>query len=192
MAVMDPMTAPQKRLCGAKNRQGNPCARPAGWGTSHAGAGLCKLHGGSSPGGVKAAARTMAQQEWPEWAQAIEMNATDVLLQCVFRAAGLAAFFRMEVAHLEELPKGEVAFALIQEREELDRAAKFSKMAIDAGVAERQVKLAERTGELIAAAMEDALADVDLPADQRGLLAAAFARRLQTLEQTVDIEGDEA
>lgn len=32
--------------CGAKNRQGEPCQRPAGWGTDHPGEGRCKLHGG--------------------------------------------------------------------------------------------------------------------------------------------------
>ena len=33
--------------CGATGRQsGQPCKRPAGWGTDHPGAGRCKLHGG--------------------------------------------------------------------------------------------------------------------------------------------------
>jgi hypothetical protein len=36
--------------CGAKNRSGNPCRRPAGWGTDHPGSGRCKLHGGLSTG----------------------------------------------------------------------------------------------------------------------------------------------
>lgn len=36
-------------ICGKKNRAGNPCARPAGWGTPHPGHGPCKLHGGSTP-----------------------------------------------------------------------------------------------------------------------------------------------
>jgi len=36
-------------ICGKKNRQGLPCARPAGWGTPHPGSGPCKLHGGSTP-----------------------------------------------------------------------------------------------------------------------------------------------
>jgi hypothetical protein len=35
--------------CGAKNRQGQPCARPAGWGTDHVGSGRCKMHGGKTP-----------------------------------------------------------------------------------------------------------------------------------------------
>lgn len=32
--------------CGATNRNGEPCQRPAGWGTDHPGEGRCKLHGG--------------------------------------------------------------------------------------------------------------------------------------------------
>lgn len=34
--------------CNAKNRAGQPCKRPAGWGTDHVGTGRCKLHGGKS------------------------------------------------------------------------------------------------------------------------------------------------
>jgi len=41
--------AVDRPICGAKNRQGNPCGRPAGWGTDHSGKGRCKLHGGRSP-----------------------------------------------------------------------------------------------------------------------------------------------
>lgn len=41
-------TLPSRRLCGAKNRAGGPCGRPAGWGTPHVGEGRCKLHGGIS------------------------------------------------------------------------------------------------------------------------------------------------
>ena len=37
-------------ICGAKNKKGGICSRPAGWGTSHSGSGKCKLHGGASTG----------------------------------------------------------------------------------------------------------------------------------------------
>lgn len=37
-------------ICGATTRDGDPCARPAGWGTDHNGEGRCKQHGGASPG----------------------------------------------------------------------------------------------------------------------------------------------
>jgi hypothetical protein len=35
-------------ICGARNRQGKPCGRVAGWGTNHPGEGRCKIHGGNS------------------------------------------------------------------------------------------------------------------------------------------------
>lgn len=36
------------KRCGAKNRAGGPCGRPAGWGTDHGGRGRCRSHGGKS------------------------------------------------------------------------------------------------------------------------------------------------
>lgn len=36
--------------CGAKNRNGEPCALSAGWGTDHTGEGRCKFHGGKGSG----------------------------------------------------------------------------------------------------------------------------------------------
>jgi hypothetical protein len=39
--------------CGAKlrggARKGEPCAKPAGWGTDHVGQSRCRLHGGANP-----------------------------------------------------------------------------------------------------------------------------------------------
>lgn len=43
-----PYTGP---ICGARTHgNGEPCRRPAGWGTDHPGRGRCKLHGGASHG----------------------------------------------------------------------------------------------------------------------------------------------
>ena len=55
------MTAkPAKTVCGAHNRAGLPCKRPSGWGTNHAGFGLCKLHMGSTPAQVRNAEKERA------------------------------------------------------------------------------------------------------------------------------------
>lgn len=34
--------------CGARKRNGDPCTKPAGFGTDHVGFGRCKFHGGGS------------------------------------------------------------------------------------------------------------------------------------------------
>jgi hypothetical protein len=49
--------------CGAKKKQGEGnCKRPAGWGTDHAGAGQCKLHGGCMPNNRVAALAEQAER----------------------------------------------------------------------------------------------------------------------------------
>jgi len=40
----------ETKICGAKTKKsGEPCQKPAGWGTDHVGVGKCKLHGGATP-----------------------------------------------------------------------------------------------------------------------------------------------
>lgn len=63
-------------LCGAAKRQGaGNCRRPAGWGTSHPGAGTCKLHGGSTRNHTRAVAYAAAEAEFAAfkaaWAVAV-------------------------------------------------------------------------------------------------------------------------
>lgn len=43
--------------CGAKNREGDACGLPSGWGTDDTD-GRCKLHGGATPSGPEAGAYT--------------------------------------------------------------------------------------------------------------------------------------
>lgn len=40
-------------ICGADNRDGDPCGLPAGWGTDHPGEGRCKHHGGNAGRPIK-------------------------------------------------------------------------------------------------------------------------------------------
>ncbi len=41
---------PATSVCNSRTKQGDGyCERPAGWGTTHAGSGRCKLHSGSTP-----------------------------------------------------------------------------------------------------------------------------------------------
>ena len=64
MTDTTPDSGHDNRLCGSPTHAtGNPCRRPAGWGTSHPGLGNCKLHGGSSPNGVRHAEVLAAEQQ---------------------------------------------------------------------------------------------------------------------------------
>jgi hypothetical protein len=44
-------------------RRGRFCTRPAGWGTTHAGIGKCKLHGGGAPNHIKHAEKIKVKKE---------------------------------------------------------------------------------------------------------------------------------
>src|SRR4051794_28730210 len=107
MTEADSMTV-GGRKCGAVLRQdpSRRCQRPAGWGTEHPGWARCKLHGGASPGGRKAAAREMAHAMMPTLGRDLEIEPTDALLVVVHREAGRLAWLREEIELLG--PGGDV------------------------------------------------------------------------------------
>lgn len=75
---------------------------------------------------------------------------------------------------------GEAVRALVQlEAQERDRAVKFAKVAHDMGIAEREVRLAEQQGELMATVIRNILGDLGLTPEQLELAPAAIQRRLR-------------
>lgn len=180
-----------RALCGARTRSGRPCRRPAGHGTAHVGFGRCVLHGGMTPSHVRAAERERALGEIATMGGAIEVGPIELLLAAVYRAAGVCAWLRLKVEGLradELVDGGRVSVWAQMEAEWLDRAARYAKMALDAGVAERQVRIAERTGARIAAALEEAVAPLDLPPGEQAATVQRFVRALTVLEQTDDAD----
>ncbi len=59
-------------------------------------------------------------------------------------------------------------------------------MALDAGVEERQIRIAERTGALIAAALEEAVTPLGLPPAEQSATVQRFVRALTVLERCDD------
>lgn len=166
--------------CGAKKRAGGECGRPAGWGTPHPGTGRCKLHGGSTPNHVAAAQREQAADAVQTLGLPRDVEPHEALLEEVHRAAGHVAWLAGVVAELEkqqvvhgitrtvQMPDGtrsvearaalNVWVKLYQE--ERDRLTRVAKVAIDAGVAERQVRLAERQAQQLAEVIRAVLTDL--------------------------------
>lgn len=191
-------------LCGAKTRQGGKCKRPAGAGTDHLGHGHCKLHGGRSPAGIKYAAKLAAAALGEE----LDVEPHEALLQCVHAAAGEVAFFTAKVRELEQdvvvvehervrtwtggesgggvetttSTQAELNIWLRARQEALDRLAKFSKMALDAGVAERQVRIVEQWAQQLGDAIAAILDKLELSAEQKRLAPAVVRGELLALE----------
>jgi hypothetical protein len=182
MATAEAMSAEDavaRGYCGATNRKGHPCTRPAGWGTSHSGIGNCKHHGGSTPNGVKYAGRRGLELEAIKLGFSIEMEPDDLMLNTVYLAAGALAFATQRAAATEEKDYDTDGARVAQARlaDAIDRSARVAKMAMDAGISDRRIRLAQRWGESIASVIEDAMRDMAevFPPDVR----TRFAQRIQ-------------
>jgi hypothetical protein len=155
-------------------RRGTECGREPGWGTDHVGFGRCKLHGGCTPNGKAQGARLMALAELGPMGGEVDVNPLDALLYTVRRGSGLAALYRLQAEACAADGKDAAMYADLEAKALAD-LARWAKMAIDAGVAERMVRIAEGTGERLASALEEALEGVELPPGQRQVVVQRFA-----------------
>src|SRR5579859_1243022 len=159
--------------CTAHNNRGDRCGRAA-----VAGATVCQTHGAKSPV-VKAKAAVRAEvMRWGLGDTTIDPG--EVLLRLLTQSAARSDRYAQEVERLvaaaptlEEalVGRAEGEFGAIGEyirgmaqleAEERDRCAGFAVKAVAAGLAERQVRLAERQGQLLADVIRKVLDDPDL------------------------------
>lgn len=202
---------PAYDLCGAMTRAGTPCKRKAGAGTSHPGDGHCANHGGSTPSGEVHGAREAGRRIAGELALlaggGVSIDPGVALLTCVHMAWAEVQFFSDQVAKLEldaavVRPKRETTASLgenmgyevedLQQQEQLnlwirerqaamERLAKYSKLALDAGVAQQQVDLARMQGRAIAPTLRAMFEDLDLSAKQMKLVPGVLRKHLTAL-----------
>ncbi len=158
-------------ICGARNRAGQPCQRPAGWGTE-SDVGRCKLHGGRSPNGRKHAATLSARQQLERLvAEPLTpeqyIDPIGALLHAVTEASMVVAYLREQVMELEDwrgdilslakdgfpVPTSEEARAIVKLYGEWhDRQVKAAKACAAAKIDERVVRLHEAQGARLDAA----------------------------------------
>jgi len=189
------MTKALRLMCVGKNRRGEPCGK---WAVR--GATVCRSHGAASPH-VKA--RAAVRAEILDWGL---NDATEdpgaILLRLVTQSAARAQRYAAELEDLVDAEglaaamvgdtvvatkygtekSGEYIRGLAQlEAQERDRCVNFATKAIAAGLAERQVRLAERQGEMLAAVVTAALAEVALPEEMANQVKMAIARQVRQI-----------
>lgn len=156
------------------------CERAAGEGTEHAGAGPCVRHAGRLGRGTGAWIVAHA------FARALEVTPWEGLLQAVRIAAGRVAFIEAKlgtaVEDSELEPNGQLHHWVKESRDERDRLARVSKMAIDAGVAERLVRQVELEAALMLRATTLTLDELGLSEDDRSRALGIMSRNLLALE----------
>ncbi len=146
-------------MCGARTRTGGTCTNRKGKKTDHLGYGRCAFHCGSTPNGNQAVEQERVMSEIAHLfaAERIECNdPLEGLAEAERRARTMGRVLEKTASELERwwgpnhlgdaVPH--VAVDLLGQW--TDKSARISKLAIDAGLDERRVKLAERQGEMLA------------------------------------------
>lgn len=158
--------------CGAKKRQGGRCSMAAGWGTNHPGIGKCKLHGGSMPNHVKAAA---TEEYRTLLGKPSNVSPEQAIINCIQIRSGEVEWLSQEMAKLqeqawvEETMLGKQFHLYARERQAALRdVAKFSQMAISLNIEERRVRIAETYGESIAMLLKGILDELLPHMDEDG------------------------
>ena len=142
------------------------------------------MHGGCTPD-IKRAAKLQALEFARGMLGAeLDVHPLDGALLAVRLAAGSVAYWRAQLAETDE-PTLTMREGFRMAVNDLSR---MSKAAIDAGVAERQVRFAERTAERIALAAEEALTQLLVCPAERARFVHVFAENLRRMEQA-PIEG---
>ncbi len=142
---------------------------------------MCKIHGGGIPA-VRAAAQRRLQAADVQGrigplladleVEAAGRSTTDILLEQVHRCYAMVAVLGAMVSGLDadDMPKG--VETVVYERW-VTLAGRTAKLALDAGVEERQVRVAEQMGAQIAGVLQRFAAALGLDPDAPEVRAAA-------------------
>lgn len=187
-SAVDPLLCPQIK------RDGDQCRNRAGHRTGHPGYGRCWKHGGNTAAHASAGAKLMAVAEMRrDFGAEEDIDPLEAMLYTVRRGRALATYWRQRAV---ALVGDEVQFerAAKMEAGALDDLNRWSHGAVKAGVAERLVRITERTAERLTAAAEDMLAalvasGLELSQDQRALAVRTYTASLFALEQGDVVEG---
>lgn len=191
---------------GKSSKGPGTCQNDAGWGTDHPGTGPCKLHGGNNPTYLKHLSLERVRQDLRAasertYGTPVHLDPWQGMLQEVQRTAGHIQWLSDKIAAIGDVNEIEAlqqwtvmgikpSFWLEQYQEERKHFARICKMAIDSGIAERQVALAEEQGKLLAMAIRAILWDdaLGLTPQQRSVAPAIIRRHLLALP-TASAEG---
>lgn len=171
--------------CAAHTRRGKPCGgRPV------KGARVCRMHGGAAAQVQAAAARRLAEDKAREvllgFGVQVDTDPHTQLARLINTSAGLVSFYEYQCRKLHPdalvwgdvevrddfrgltvVQRGEISVWLRLYNEERDRLGRLCRDAIASGLAEREVRLAEQQGALVAEVLRLVLADLELTPDQQ-------------------------
>ena len=160
------------------------CPRNAGAGTANPGTGPCRWHGGQEFAQRRKGAVVTAHAI----ARIMDVDPWEALIVAMRRAYAWSAFYQAKLASVtddEDLRPGGDAYDWVRgAKRTTEAAAKYAKMALDAGVAERQVQTVELQGRLIAQVLGATLAELDLGAETEAKAREIMEMSLRALAES--------
>ena len=188
------LTADGKPACGSRKKSGLRCKQPAGYGTEHPGYGPCKYHLGKTRTPSQRAAQQEMQDRYEEKLRMGEISPDaepeEVLLQEVARShAAVDAFDRLVMALEEdEVPTNRGRILINQWNEQRRLLTTVTRIAMAAGIAERQTQVLEIQALGVLHALESVLAspEVDLSPAQQAIARRLLATHLRQITMTDD------
>lgn len=187
-------------LCQARTKTGAECKRFA-----IRGGVVCATHGGSAPQVRAAANRRIALRDIESAAvrlgMSVDVDPIDAILEMVAESAANVAAYRMALEDLEITVAADgsavavpasydkrggrdpaLAHILVEMyNTERDRLVNYSKKALDAGVDERRVRVAEATAQRLGKVIEAAVAACNPTSEERAAALQAAGRVLRQL-----------
>lgn len=197
--------------CTAHTRAGEPCRIDPMKNQT-----VCRIHGGSNPVALQAAARRDREHRMHQAVAtlglAVEISPEEALVEEIRWTAGHVRWLRSQIQDLDpkdlvwgkvqtvdrgsgEFPGLDHTYAAgmnpwydlyLRER---DHLVKVCAAAMKAGVEERKIQLAERQGMMLAEVIRRVLEALGLSADQWELVATVVPRELRALEAIQVVEG---
>lgn len=166
------------RCPGTSKQTGEGCKLTAGHGTDHSGAGLCKYHGGSSPGGRTQGRRQQAAEAVRAYGLPREVDPHDALVEELWRTAGHIAVMDAQLvdSDLDQEQREILDGIYARERRHY---ADVAKTCVAIGIEHRRVELEEEKGALIARILRGVA--IDLGVADHPDFGASVRRHLATV-----------
>ncbi len=174
--------------CGVKKKNGEPCSAAAGSGTNHVGYGACKYHGGNTLNANRNATLEKVKDQVEALGLEYEIDPGQALLNLVWQVAGDLEYYKGKVNELQEQYQIELGAngsskLSVHPYTELyhqaqNRLAQISKLALQAGIEERRVRIAERDASIIYQAIHVALQSLGVGVEDIAKFRSIFNQQI--------------
>lgn len=159
------------------------CPNPAGLRTQHEGIGVCQAHGGNKKKGRALSAWILMHA----MAQQLNVSPWDALLSQIRLLSGQVAFLTHKLGETttndDDLrPDGDSFYWMELLEQRGKRLAIVSKMAIDAGIAERMITIMENQAQILHQSVQKAAIEMNLDENSQYELLTKVAMNFQAIE----------